>query len=229
MTMPLNSVLISHDNGLLNRGSLPQRLQNPSSSHRVLSLIAGVDEAGRGPLVGSVVAAAVILNPADVIVGLNDSKALSAQRREQLYIQICTRALAWSVCEATAAEIDALNILQATLLAMQRAVNALEIAPSSVLVDGNRCPALTMPCQAIIGGDLTEPAISAASILAKVTRDGQLVELDKRYPDYGFAQHKGYPTKAHIQALQQFGPIDQHRRSYKPVQISLEQLAKPEK
>ncbi len=180
-------------------------------------LVAGVDEAGRGPLAGPVVAAAVILDPARPIVGLADSKQLSAARREQLAAAIRANALAWALGRAEVAEIDRLNILQATLLAMQRAVAALHIAPEQVLVDGNRCPQLACPCQAIVKGDATVPAISAASILAKVARDAELRQLHECYPDYGFARHKGYPTAAHLDALRRLGPCPEHRRSYAPV------------
>ena len=184
-------------------------------------LIAGIDEAGRGPLAGPVVAAAVILDPARPIVGLADSKILSAARREQLAVEIRAKALAWALGRAEAAEIDRINILQATLLAMQRAVADLPIAPAGALIDGNRCPVLACPCRAIIKGDATEPAISAASILAKVARDAELRELHERYPQYGFAQHKGYPTAAHRAALQRFGPCAEHRRSFAPVAAAL--------
>jgi ribonuclease HII len=180
-------------------------------------LIAGVDEAGRGPLAGPVVAAAVILDPARPISGLADSKKLSASRREYLADAIRARALAWALGRAEAAEIDAINILQAALLAMQRAVAALPFVPDLVLVDGNRCPSLPCPCQAIIQGDATVPAISAASILAKVARDAKLRLLHDRYPAYNFAQHKGYPTAAHRDALRRYGPCPEHRRSFAPV------------
>ena len=184
-------------------------------------LIAGVDEVGRGPLAGPVLAAAVILDPAHPIAGLADSKALSAARRERLAEDIRAHALAWALGRAEAAEIDRINILQATLLAMQRAVAQLRIQPVQVLVDGNRCPVLHCPCTAIVKGDATVPAISAASILAKVARDAELCALDQRYPEYGFAQHKGYPTAAHRAALQRFGPCAEHRRSFAPVAAAL--------
>ena len=181
-------------------------------------LIAGVDEAGRGPLAGPVIAAAVILNPARPIAGLADSKTLSETRREQLAAAIRTHALAWARGRADVAEIDRINILQASLLAMRRAVENLRLTPSQVLVDGNQCPSgLACPCQAIIKGDATVPAISAASILAKVARDAELRELHDRYPAYGFARHKGYPTLAHREALRRFGPCPEHRRSFAPV------------
>ena len=185
-------------------------------------LIAGIDEAGRGPLAGPVVAAAVILDPAQPIAGLADSKILSATRREQLAVEIRATALAWALGRAEAAEIDQINILQATLLAMQRAVANLPIAPDHVLVDGNRCPTLACPCQAIIKGDATEPAISAASILAKTARDAELRQLDACYPQYGFARHKGYPTAAHREALRRYGPCPEHRRSFAPVAAALQ-------
>ncbi len=185
-------------------------------------LIAGIDEAGRGPLAGPVMAAAVILDPARPIAGLADSKILGATRREQLAVEIRAQALAWALGRAEAAEIDQINILQATLLAMQRAVATLGIAPDHALVDGNRCPTLACSCQAIIKGDVTEPAISAASILAKTARDAELRQLDARYPQYGFARHKGYPTAAHHEALRRYGPCPEHRRSFAPVAAALQ-------
>lgn len=184
--------------------------------------IAGADEAGRGPLVGSVVAAAVILDPNNLIEGLNDSKKLTEKKREQLFIEIQEKALAWAIAEASHEEIDEINILQASLLAMRRAVEALNIQPEHVLVDGNKVPqGLMMSCDAVVGGDAIHAEISAASILAKVTRDHQMVELDLQYPQFGFAKHKGYPTKAHFEAIAQHGVIDQHRRSYAPVKKAL--------
>ena len=187
-----------------------------------MMLVAGVDEAGRGPLVGSVVAAAVILDPNNPIEGLNDSKKLTEKKREKLFIEIQEKALAWAIAEASHTEIDELNILQASLLAMRRAVEALKIAPEHVLVDGNKVPqGLTMSCDAVIGGDALHAEISAASILAKVTRDHEMVALDEVYPQYGFAKHKGYPTKAHFEAIVEHGVIDQHRRSYSPVKKAL--------
>lgn len=181
-------------------------------------LVAGVDEVGRGPLIGNVVAAAVILDPARTVDGLTDSKKLSEEKREQLFPLIQERALAWSIAWATPAEIDELNILHATMLAMQRAVTQLSVVPEFALIDGNRCPP-GLPCasEAIIKGDLKEPAISAASILAKVYRDREMAELDQRYPDYGFARHKGYPTALHMERLRLLGPLPEHRRSFRPV------------
>lgn len=185
--------------------------------------LAGVDEVGRGPLVGAVVTAAVILDPARPIAGLADSKKLTAARREALAAEIRDKALAWALGRAEPEEIDALNILQATLLAMQRAVAALPVTPSDVLIDGNRCPALPMPARAVVKGDATVPAISAASILAKVARDAEMAALHARHPGYGFDRHKGYPTPAHLQALRQLGPLAEHRRSFAPVRAALDQ------
>ncbi|MDR2881949.1 MAG: ribonuclease HII, partial [Azoarcus sp.] len=179
--------------------------------------ICGVDEAGRGPLCGPVVAAAVILDPARPIEGLVDSKKLTARSRERLADLIRQRALAWSVAEATVEEIDRLNILHASLLAMQRAVIALAITPDEVRVDGNHCPSISLPVRAIIGGDAQEPAISAASILAKTARDAQMIELDRLHPQFGLARHKGYPTAAHLEAIRQYGVADFYRRSFAPV------------
>jgi len=180
-------------------------------------LIAGIDEAGRGPLAGPVVAAAVILDPERPIPGLRDSKLLSSARRDALAAEIRERSLAWAVGEADVAEIDALNILQATLLAMRRACDGLTLMPDEALVDGNRTPALRCPARAVVKGDRDIPAISAASILAKTVRDALLVELDRRYPEYGFAQHKGYGTASHLAALVAHGPCPAHRRSFAPV------------
>ncbi|HFD91825.1 MAG TPA: ribonuclease HII [Gammaproteobacteria bacterium] len=184
-------------------------------------LTAGVDEAGRGPLAGPVVAAAVILNPANPLAEIRDSKQLSAPQRERLSARIQTHALAWCVARADVAEIDRLNILHATLLAMQRAVAGLSIRPGRVLVDGNRCPDLDCPAEAIVKGDQKVAAIAAASILAKVARDREMVELDALYPGYGLARHKGYPTRAHIEALYEKGVTPHHRRSYAPVRDCL--------
>ena len=185
--------------------------------------IAGVDEVGRGPLAGDVVAAAVILDPARPIAGLRDSKKLSARRREELAGLIMERALAWTVARATVAEIDEHNILQASLLAMHRAVRALEPQPVYVLVDGNRLPRWDYPAEPVVKGDDRVPAIAAASILAKVQRDRELVELERQYPGYGFAAHKGYPTAAHLEALQTLGVTPVHRRSFGPVRTLLSQ------
>ncbi|MFZ2314307.1 MAG: ribonuclease HII [Gammaproteobacteria bacterium] len=179
--------------------------------------IAGVDEAGRGPLAGPVVAAAVILDPNKPIKGLTDSKKLTEKQRDKLFLDIRQHALAWSVARATVAEIDEINILQASLLAMQRAVTGLTIAPKLVLVDGNRAPLFACEARAIIQGDLLEPAISAASIVAKVLRDRYMVMLHKKYPQYGFEGHKGYPTAKHVEALRQHGISRVHRTSFAPV------------
>ncbi|MFZ7316391.1 ribonuclease HII [Avibacterium avium] len=180
-------------------------------------LIAGVDEVGRGPLVGAVVTAAVILDPNNPIEGLTDSKKLSHKKRLALAEEIKQKAKAWALGRAEPEEIDELNILHATMLAMQRAVNQLNITPHFVLVDGNRIPPLPMPAQAVVKGDSLVAEISAASILAKVARDLEMEELDKRYPQYAFAQHKGYPTKLHLEKLAEHGPLPQHRRSFSPV------------
>ncbi|EKN4182286.1 ribonuclease HII [Yersinia ruckeri] len=181
------------------------------------NLIAGVDEVGRGPLVGAVVTAAVILDPKRPIVGLADSKKLSEKRRLSLYDEIIEKALSWSLGRAEPAEIDELNILHATMLAMQRAVAGLHIAPDYVLIDGNRCPALPMPSLAVVKGDSRVAEISAASIVAKVTRDREMAELDSYFPGYGFAQHKGYPTALHLERLTALGATEHHRRSFAPV------------
>ncbi|SES05226.1 RNase HII [Vreelandella subterranea] len=183
--------------------------------------LAGVDEVGRGPLVGSVVAAAVILDPARPIDGLTDSKKLTARKREALDSLIRERALAFTVAEASAAEVDQLNIYHATHLAMRRAIDGLVPAAEYLLVDGNRLPGHALPGQAVVKGDARHPAIAAASILAKVARDAQMVALDMRYPEYGFARHKGYPTKEHLSALAVHGPLADHRRSFAPVQRQL--------
>ena len=180
-------------------------------------LVAGVDEAGRGPLAGPVVAAAVVLDPRDPIAGLADSKALSPRRRELLFGQVQSRALAWSLGLASAQEIDQLNILQATMLAMQRAVEGLMCPPDAVLVDGNRAPPIRPPVRTIVGGDASEASISAASILAKVHRDRLCLALHQRYPAYGFDVHKGYPTALHRDRLAQLGPCPEHRLSFAPV------------
>jgi len=185
-------------------------------------LICGVDEVGRGPLVGDVVTAAVILDPQRPIAGLADSKSLSEKRRLALAEEIRAKALCWHIGRASPQEIDRLNILHATMLAMQRAVAGLSIVPTRVLVDGNRIPELPYPAEAVIKGDSKVEAISAASILAKVVRDEEMLALDARFPQYGFARHKGYPTKAHLEALSRYGVLDEHRRSFKPVQRCLE-------
>lgn len=177
----------------------------------------GVDEAGRGPLAGAVFAAAVILDPARPIEGLADSKALAPRRREALAQAIRDRSLAWAVASASAAEIDALNILQATLTAMARAIEALCVAPTEVWVDGNQRPRTTVACRAIVRGDALVPAISAASILAKTARDAEMRALESTYPGYGFARHKGYPTPDHLEAIARLGPCPIHRRSFAPV------------
>ncbi|MBU3623585.1 ribonuclease HII [Polynucleobacter sp. AP-Latsch-80-C2] len=190
--------------------------------------VCGVDEAGRGPLVGAVVAGAVVLDPGNPIAGLKDSKKLSPARREYLYEQIMQKSKAWGIGEASPAEIDEINILQATMLAMRRAIEDLTTRlgawPDKALIDGNRCPELPITAEAIVKGDTKEPAISAASVLAKVTRDRQMQELHERHPQYGFAQHMGYPTEAHFAALQNFGVCAEHRRSFAPVRRILEAL-----
>ena len=183
----------------------------------VPGLVAGVDEAGRGPLMGPVVAAAVILDDLHPIKGLADSKKLTALRREKLYDEIRAKALCFSIAQASAAEIDEINILQATLLAMKRAVEGLRLKPAKVLVDGNRIPTLVIVAEAIVGGDALVPAISAASILAKVWRDRWCQEMDLAYPQYGFASHKGYGTAEHLAALRLHGACSEHRRSFSPV------------
>lgn len=183
----------------------------------VEALVAGVDEVGRGPLCGAVVTAAVILNPGKPILGLNDSKKLSLMRREALFEEIQEKALAWCVARAEVAEIDRLNILHATMLAMQRAVEGLKVQPRLALIDGNRCPKLAVPSSPVVKGDSQVPAIAAASILAKVTRDREMQALDVLYPGYGLAGHKGYPTAEHLEALRRLGPTPIHRRSFAPV------------
>ena len=188
-----------------------------------MMLIAGTDEAGRGPLVGSVVAAAVILDPNNPIEGLNDSKKLTEKKREKLFIEIKEKALAWAIAGSSSQEIDELNILQASLLAMRRAIEALHIQPEHVRIDGNKLiPHLTISAEAVIAGDALHAEISAASILAKVTRDHQMLALDAQYPQYGFAKHKGYPTKAHFAAIAEHGVIAEHRRSFGPVRKAIE-------
>ncbi|MCK5727291.1 MAG: ribonuclease HII [Thiotrichaceae bacterium] len=185
-------------------------------------LVAGVDEVGRGPLAGAVVAAAVILDDNHPIEGLTDSKRLTPKRREVLSAEIKQSALSWAIGRAEVEEIDEINILQASLLAMERAVLALSIPPDHVKVDGNRCPNLDLSMEAIVKGDLTEAAISAASIIAKVARDNEMMAMDKLYPEYGFASHKGYPTKQHQLALKTHGVLPIHRRSFAPVKRVLQ-------
>ncbi len=187
--------------------------------------VAGVDEAGRGPLAGPVVAAAVILNPQSDVAGLDDSKKLSADRRERLAVEIKAKSLSWSVAWADPAEIDALNILAATMLAMRRAIIGLVVTPDAVQIDGNRLPNLdfgerSINGEAVIGGDALVPAISAASIIAKTTRDRIMVRMDELYPGYEFARHKGYGTEIHRARLQEHGPCEQHRRSFAPVRMA---------
>ncbi len=183
---------------------------------------AGVDEVGRGPLIGAVVAAAVILDPENPIIGLTDSKKLTEKRREELAILIKERAISWSLGRAEVEEIDEINILQASMLAMKRAVEGLNIEAKHCLIDGNRCPDLKCTSEAIIKGDLKEPAIGAASIIAKVARDKEMKELDKIYPGYGLAKHKGYPTKQHMQAIIDLGITPIHRKSFAPVKRIIE-------
>jgi len=182
-----------------------------------LDLVAGVDEVGRGPLAGDVVAAAVILDPKNPIEGLTDSKKLTEKKRKLLSAEIREKALCWSLGRASVSEIDDINILQASLLAMKRAIEGLTTEPSHCLIDGNKIPDINISCEAIIKGDLKEQSIGAASIIAKVERDDEMVEFEQMFPGYGLAQHKGYPTKAHIQALQELGVTAIHRRSFAPV------------
>jgi ribonuclease HII len=185
------------------------------------ALICGVDEAGRGPLAGPVFAAAVILDPAHPIAGLADSKALSARKREALAVEIGSHAISWMVASASVEEIDSLNILQASLLAMQRAVGGLAVAPTEVLVDGLHCPRLPLPVRCIVRGDATLASIAAASIIAKVARDSEMLALHRIHPCYGFDRHKGYPTAAHLAALRAHGVCAAHRRSFAPVRVLL--------
>lgn len=186
-------------------------------------LVCGIDEAGRGPLAGTVVAAAVILDPLRPIPGLNDSKKLSEKKRDALAVLIRERAITWAVASASVEEIDRLNILHATMLAMQRAVAGLAVQPTGAMVDGNRCPKLDIPCEAVVKGDGKIASIAAASILAKTVRDAEMLTLHEQYPMYGFDRHMGYPTAAHFQALQEHGASPVHRRSFGPVakQLSL--------
>ena len=187
-----------------------------------LDIVCGVDEAGRGPLCGAVVTAAVILDPNRPILGLNDSKKLTEARREKLYDEICEKALSWHIARAEVEEIDELNILHATMLAMQRAVEGLHITPKMAMIDGNRCPKLTMPSEAVVKGDSKVPAIAAASILAKVSRDREMAAFELIYPGYGIGGHKGYPTPVHLEALARLGPTPIHRRSFAPVRLAYE-------
>lgn len=191
----------------------------------MMQLICGVDEAGRGPLAGAVYAAAVILNPEHPIAGLADSKKVTEKKRDALALEIKEHAMAWAIASSSVEEIDEINILQASLLAMKRAIESMQMQFNGVLnkyeilvqVDGNKCPKIALPCEAIVKGDSKVQAISAASILAKTARDAELYALDKEFPMYGFAQHKGYPTKAHMELLQRHGVSPVHRRSYAPV------------
>lgn len=192
---------------------------------RARELICGVDEAGRGPLAGPVFAAAVILDPARPIAGLRDSKKLSESKRDELASIIKRDALAWSIAHCSAAEIDELNILQATMLAMRRAIEGLSVQPTLALIDGNRCPVTSVRAEAIIKGDDKVIEISAASILAKTARDAVLVDMHATWPQYGFDQHKGYPTALHLQRLREHGVTSEHRRSYAPVRAVLEERA----
>ncbi|WP_256351491.1 ribonuclease HII [Pseudomonas gingeri] len=185
-------------------------------------LVAGVDEVGRGPLCGAVVTAAVILDPKRPILGLNDSKKLTEARREKLYDEIREKALSWCIARAEVEEIDELNILHATMLAMQRAVAGLHIQPRLAMIDGNRCPKLPMPAEAVVKGDSKVPAIAAASILAKVSRDREMAVFESIYPGYGIGGHKGYPTPVHLEALNRLGPTPIHRRSFAPVRLAWE-------
>ncbi|EDT03507.1 Ribonuclease H [Burkholderia ambifaria IOP40-10] len=202
-------------------------LQGGFDFSRLDEIVCGVDEAGRGPLAGPVVAAAVILDPARPIDGLDDSKALSAKKRDALYDLIVARASAYCVASASVDEIDTLNILHATMLAMKRAVEGLSVLPTLAQIDGNRCPTLTVRAEAIVSGDALVPSISAASILAKVTRDRMLVDLHERFPVYGFNVHVGYSTPKHLAALREHGPCEVHRRSFAPVREALDLMAGP--
>jgi ribonuclease HII len=214
-----------HDSTMLDPTPGPDAVvETPGKSRQ--QFVAGVDEAGRGPLAGPVAVAAVILDPARPIVGLNDSKKLSEVRREALYPQIIECALAWCVVLIEPEEIDRLNIFQATMVGMSRSIRGLSVVVHEALIDGNKLPQdLPCPGRAIVGGDALEPAISAASILAKVTRDRLMVQMDATHPGYGFAVHKGYPTPAHLSALQRLGPCPQHRRSFAPVRRLLDLAA----
>jgi len=188
----------------------------------VEDLVAGVDEVGRGPLCGAVVTAAVILDPQRPILGLNDSKKLTEAKREKLFDEICEKALSFCIARAEVEEIDQLNILHATMLAMQRAVEGLRVTPKLALIDGNRCPQLSVPAAPVVKGDSQVPAIAAASILAKVTRDREMAAFELIYPGYGIGGHKGYPTPVHLEALARLGPTPIHRRSFAPVRAAYE-------
>lgn len=201
-------------------------MESEEFTHHEPNRIAGIDEAGRGPLAGPVFAAAVILNPQHQIFGLADSKQLTAKRREYLYERICAESLAWAIGEASVEEIDTINILQASLLAMQRAVEKITPPPQLALVDGNKCPTLLCSVKAIVGGDRSIPCISAASIIAKVARDRKMLELDQQFPGYGFAIHKGYPTAVHLRNLEKFGPCPIHRQTFGPVKRLLTLITK---
>jgi ribonuclease HII len=201
---------------------MAKQLQMGLDFDLVEELVAGVDEVGRGPLCGAVVTAAVILDPRRPILGLNDSKKLTEAKRELLYEEICEKALAWCIARAEVDEIDRLNILHATMLAMQRAVEGLSIVPKLALIDGNRCPQLAVPSAPVIQGDAKVPAIAAASILAKVSRDREMSAFELIYPGYGIGGHKGYPTPVHLEALSRLGPTPIHRRSFAPVRAAYE-------
>lgn len=201
---------------------MSKQLQMGLDYDLVEELVAGVDEVGRGPLCGAVVTAAVILDPRRPILGLNDSKKLTEARRELLYEEICEKALAWCIARAEVDEIDRLNILHATMLAMQRAVEGLSVTPRLALIDGNRCPQLKVPSAPVIKGDAKVPAIAAASILAKVSRDREMTAFELIYPGYGIGGHKGYPTPVHLEALARLGPTPIHRRSFAPVRAAWE-------
>ena len=203
-----------------------KKIDSKFTENKSIILVCGVDEAGRGPLVGSVLAAAVILDPDHPIQGLKDSKKLTAKVREDLFEQITTSALAWAIAESTATEIDEINILQATMLAMKRSIEGLcsqvGVWPDLALIDGNRCPNLPIKAEAIIKGDAKEPAISAASILAKVTRDRQMMKMHQAFPQYGFNEHMGYPTVKHLEAINQYGICHGYRRTFGPVRRFIE-------
>lgn len=197
-----------------------QTMQMGLDFNLVEDLVAGVDEVGRGPLCGAVVTAAVILDPSRPILGLNDSKKLTEARREKLFDEICEKAVCWHIARAEVDEIDELNILHATMLAMKRAVEGLLITPKLALIDGNRCPQLSVPCAPVIQGDALVPAIAAASILAKVSRDREMAQMELIYPGYGIGGHKGYSTPVHLEALARLGPTPIHRRSFAPVRAA---------